>query len=72
MYKEATCLWCGKPLIFKHGTGWVHKATGTMYIQTCPKCGWKGGVKGLFRCPRCGSELIDDHCALPKVEAKRK
>ncbi|RLF84526.1 hypothetical protein DRN34_05560 [Thermococci archaeon] len=61
---EYVCRWCGRPVKFIVGKGWVHADTGTLYIQKCQRCGWEGGTEG-FKCPNCGAMLVDDHCVLP-------
>lgn len=59
---EMKCLWCGETLVLSE-IGWVHQA-GTSYIARCDSCGWSG-PSGPIRCPMCGGEVRDDHCAFP-------
>jgi DNA-directed RNA polymerase subunit RPC12/RpoP len=61
------CIWCGEPLRFVPGRGWVHEEGGS-YVMRCRQCGWKGApYPSPAQCPRCGSEgLRDDHCALER------
>lgn len=60
---QTTCMWCGEPLKFEAGRGWVHQ-NGSIYMMRCKDCGFKGG--NSVHCPRCGSKnYVDDHCALP-------
>jgi len=59
------CRICGDEGIYIVGKGMVHKSTGTLYIQRCDKCGWKGGAREDWKCPVCGAELRDDHCFQP-------
>lgn len=63
---EKQCLWCGGPLYFVPGRGWVHPQ-GSGYVVFCEECGWKGApYPSPQRCPRCGGKVKDDHCALPR------
>lgn len=61
------CVWCGAPLRFEPGRGWVHPEGGG-YVVRCGRCGWKGAPHpSPRRCPRCGGPVWDDHCALPRM-----
>lgn len=61
------CVWCGQPLRFDPKRGWVHPEGGG-YVVSCEKCGWRGApYPSPAACPRCGGEVKDDHCALPKM-----
>ena len=60
-----TCHWCGEPLRFERGRGWVHIEGGT-YQMRCDTCGWRGSpYPSPIVCPQCGGQVRDDHCALP-------
>jgi len=64
----AKCHWCGEILRFVQGKGYVHEGGGA-YLQYCDNCGWSGSFTvPTFRCPKCGGDLRDDHCALPVEE----
>lgn len=72
MEREAICQWCGEPLHFVPGRGWVHEEGG-LYVMYCPKCRWRGAPYPSPKvCPRCGSkEVRDHHCALPMAEERK-
>ena len=70
---QTRCLWCGEPLRFIPGKGWVHQ-DGKLYKevrrQHCPYCKSRKiidkGKTGL--CLNCNSTFdlyYDDHCAMP-------
>jgi len=63
---SATCIWCGEPLKFIMGRGWVHPEGG-LYKMRCDSCRWSGAPYPSPRhCPNCGSGgLRDDHIARP-------
>ncbi len=59
------CHWCGELLRY-HCSAWVH-LDGGQYMMQCPVCGWKGAPSRIpSRCPRCGAETHQDHCAFPE------
>lgn len=66
------CRWCGQPLSWQKGRGWVHPEGG-IYVQRCPRCGWIGAPSpSLVQCPACGSnKLRDDHAAMPVQKGDR-
>jgi hypothetical protein len=54
MTSQTVCVWCGEPLRFERGRGWVHQ-DGSVYKQRIEK---------TERHPE--GELVDDHCVLPR------
>jgi rubredoxin len=62
---EMICLYCQEPLTFDPRRGWIHPEGGT-YMSRCRICGWRGAPHPTpERCPRCGGEVLDDHCVRP-------
>ena len=69
------CLWCGEPLKFVLGKGWVHQ-DGQLYktkrYERCPSCGSRNikEIKPKWGiCLDCEDNFhmeYDDHCAMPK------
>lgn len=71
MEEKHFCVWCGEPLEFKQGKGWIHE-NGGLYVQRCESCQRKLSLReATFVCPFCGGKLVDDHCALPNFGRKR-
>jgi len=61
------CQWCKCNLAWDNERGWVHPGGG-LYVVYCGACGWQSDRledQHRCRCPRCGGEVRDHHCALP-------
>jgi hypothetical protein len=54
MASQTVCVWCGEPLHYVSGLGWLHE-DGQLSKQRIIK---------TERHPE--GELVDDHCALPR------
>ncbi len=74
----AVCQWCGQPLRWEEGKGWVHP-DGNMYVRRKQRVWYTPGLR--TRDPEvarawveAGLEVqedtveVDDHCALPARE----
>ncbi len=68
------CKWCGEPLQFKRGNGWVHQdgkayKTYMRYPSICVVCG--NQLKNGY-CSYCNKQWekieVDDHCVFPIPE----
>ena len=63
--RKVTCLWCGEPLRFEAGRGWIHQ-NGELYKGNC----YCEGVKHEKSrdCPT----WRDDHVATPNRSKQRE
>jgi hypothetical protein len=68
------CHWCGEPLTFVRGRGWLHPdgrlyKTRLDYPLICYRC--RGKLTDGY-CRQCDIQYelqeVDDHCALPEPE----
>jgi len=61
------CAHCNQQLRFEPGKGWVHRG-GSPYVTRCVKCGHQENTTGIWVCPRCRGEMVDDHRAIPMYD----
>jgi len=63
------CQFCNATLRWVPGLGWRHPG-GALIIRRCTVC--RETTEEPYgtgdQCPRCGQQLLDDHCATPVEE----